>query len=359
MQYQEKLESLVEAVQQLSLARDLESVAAIVRGAARSLADSDGASLVLRDAGQCYYYDEDAISPLWKGQRFPLSQCISGWCMLNRTAVAIEDIYADDRIPHAAYRPTFVRSLLMTPIRTIEPIGAIGSYWAQHHTPSANETHLLQTLANATSVALENIQMHADLEQRVLDRTEELAQTNRLLREEMAERERAEREVRLLSLTDELTGVHNRRGFQLLATQELEVARRLHQPCRLIFIDLDGLKQVNDRHGHAAGDAMIRQAAELLRVVFTEADVLARWGGDEFAVLALDALDAATVHRRVDAGLKQLAARHANQPYALSLSVGVVDPADTANASLAELLVQADAAMYVIKSTRSTARLPA
>jgi len=358
MQYQEKLESLVEAVQQLSLARDLDSVAAIVRGAARTLAGSDGASLVLRDAGQCYYFDEDAISPLWKGQRFPLSQCISGWCMLNRTAVAIEDIYADDRIPHAAYRPTFVRSLLMTPIRTLEPIGAIGSYWAQHHAPSADETHLLQTLANATSVALENIQIHAELEQRVLDRTEELALTNQLLREEMLERERAEREVRLLSLTDELTGLHNRRGFQVLATQELEVVRRLHQPCRLIFIDLDGLKQVNDRHGHAAGDVMIRQAAELMRVVFSEADVLARWGGDEFAVLALDPIDEATVRRRVEVGLKQLAALHANQPYVLSLSVGVIDPADTPGATLSELLMQADAAMYAIKAGKQS-RVPA
>lgn len=79
----------------------------------------------------------------------------------------LESLVEAVRIPHAAYRPTFVRSLLMTPIRTIEPIGAIGSYWAQHHIPSADEMHLLQTLANATS--LENIQMHAELEQRVID----------------------------------------------------------------------------------------------------------------------------------------------------------------------------------------------
>jgi GAF domain-containing protein len=71
---------------------------------------------------RCYYADEDAISPLWKGQRFPLSACISGWAIINRQSVVIEDIYADERIPHDAYRPTFVKSLAIVPIRTLEPM---------------------------------------------------------------------------------------------------------------------------------------------------------------------------------------------------------------------------------------------
>jgi signal transduction histidine kinase len=172
---------LVEAVQQLSLARNLDQVMEIVRHAARSLTGADGATFVLRDGGYCFYADEDAISPLWKGRRFPLETCISGWVMLHREPAAIVDIYADPRIPADAYRPTFVKSLAMVPIRSSAPIGAIGNYWAEPHEPTAAELRLLQALADSTSVALENVQLYGELEQRVRDRTAELELANREL----------------------------------------------------------------------------------------------------------------------------------------------------------------------------------
>jgi len=118
---------------------------------------------VLRDGDYCSYVDEDAISPLWRGARFPLEACISGWSMVNRQPAVIPDIYADPRIPHDAYRPTFVRSLVMVPIRTSDPIGAIGTYWAEHHEASEAEVRVLQSLAGATSVALENVGLLDDL----------------------------------------------------------------------------------------------------------------------------------------------------------------------------------------------------
>lgn len=170
---------LVEAVQQLSLARDLAGVMAVVRTAARQLTGADGATFVLRDQGRCYYADEDAISPLWKGQRFPMEACISGWAMLHREAVAIPDIYADPRVPQDAYRPTFVRSLVMVPIRTADPVGAIGTYWARPHAATPDEIELLATLANSTSIALENVQLLAELEQRVEQRTADLVRVQR------------------------------------------------------------------------------------------------------------------------------------------------------------------------------------
>src|SRR4051795_3413088 len=86
---------LVAAIQQLSLARSLSDIQDIVRTAARRLTGADGATFVIREGLHCHYADEDTISPLWKGQRFPLHTCISGWAMLNRRAVAIEDIYDD------------------------------------------------------------------------------------------------------------------------------------------------------------------------------------------------------------------------------------------------------------------------
>ncbi|MEN0057953.1 MAG: hybrid sensor histidine kinase/response regulator, partial [Bdellovibrio sp.] len=102
---------LVQVIQDLSSARSLMEVMALVRTAARKIATADGATFVLRDNGMCFYADEDAIEPLWKGQRFPLTSCISGWSMLHKEALIVEDIYKDPRIPIAAYSPTFVKSL--------------------------------------------------------------------------------------------------------------------------------------------------------------------------------------------------------------------------------------------------------
>lgn len=172
---------LVDVVQQLSMTRSLADVMAIVRRAARELSGADGATFVLRDREQCYYADEDAISPLWKGQRFSIRECISGVAMLTRAPVIIEDIYEDPRVPHAAYAVTFVRSLLMVPIRAESPIGAIGTYWAikRHATPE--DVELMQALANATALTIENVGFQKDLERRVIERTEDLARTNQEL----------------------------------------------------------------------------------------------------------------------------------------------------------------------------------
>ena len=172
---------LVDVVQKLSLARGVDEIVNIVRKAARQLTGSDGATFVLRDGPYCYYVDEDAISPLWKGQRFPLDACISGWAMLNARSTIIPDIYKDPRIPHAAYRPTFVRSLAMVPIRSYAPIGAIGNYWAKEHECTPQEQMLLEALANTTAVAMENVEVYQSLERQVRERTRELQAANQEL----------------------------------------------------------------------------------------------------------------------------------------------------------------------------------
>ena len=184
-----KYERLVSAVQELSLARDLESVMKIVRVVARELTGADGATFILKDRDLCFYADEDAISPLWKGNRFPMENCISGWVMRNRSAVTISDIYLDSRVPHDAYRPTFVKSLAVVPIRTMDPIGAIGNYWATNYTPRDEELNLLHSLADTTAVALENIRVYQDLEQRVKERTLQLEEANNKLAATNAELE--------------------------------------------------------------------------------------------------------------------------------------------------------------------------
>lgn len=165
--YTRAMERLIQVVQALANARDVNTVIRISRDAARELLDADGATFVLREGDKCYYADETAISPLWKGKRFPMHLCVSGWVMSNRKAAIIEDIYADSRVPHEAYRQTFVQSMAMVPIRRDDPIGAIGAYWALPHKPSEEEMLVLQALADTTSVAMENVLLYADMKQNI------------------------------------------------------------------------------------------------------------------------------------------------------------------------------------------------
>ncbi|MFG1930815.1 GAF domain-containing protein [Mycobacterium sp. NPDC048908] len=147
-------EVLDEVDAQLDAAKRLEDVQHVAKTAARRLTGAQGATFVLLDGQDCYYADEDSMSPLWKGQRFPATHCISGWAMLHGTTVSIPDIRCDDRIPQAAYRPTFVRSLVMAPMLAPEPLGAIGAYWARPRQPSAAAVQALEQLAGLAVTAL-------------------------------------------------------------------------------------------------------------------------------------------------------------------------------------------------------------
>lgn len=199
-----RLEHVVAVVQELSLARTLGAVMQIVRLAARHLTGADGASFILREDDLCYYAEEDAIAPLWKGRRFPMDTCISGWVMLNRQPAVIQDVYADPRIPADAYQPTFVKSLVMVPIRTIAPLGAIGTYWAERRLAAPRDVGFLQALADTTAVALENVQLYQELEQRVQHRTAELHAGNVEFRQPLDRVGKPEQIVRMCAWTKRL-----------------------------------------------------------------------------------------------------------------------------------------------------------
>ncbi|GAA4366369.1 GAF domain-containing protein [Nocardioides caricicola] len=143
--------------QQLEQVTTVTELADVVRTYARIAARAHGATFVLREDDLCYYVDEDAISPLWKGQRFPITSCISGWAMLHATPVAVPDIDVDERIPLEAYRPTFVRSLYMVPVGAQRPVAAIGAYWARAHVPTEPEQERLLALADAAAEVLVRI----------------------------------------------------------------------------------------------------------------------------------------------------------------------------------------------------------
>lgn len=195
------------------------------------------------------------------------------------------------------------------------------------------------------------VAMNAALEEAVVARTHELETANQKLRNEVAERQHAEDEVRRLSITDEMTGLLNRRGFLFLAEQDLKVARRAAAVHALFFIDLDGLKAVNDTYGHKAGDGMLKDAAQLLKTTFRDSDIVARLGGDEFAILATNGAQFEIMLARIQAGLDQVN-RDDTASHKLSFSTGLVLCQPDDQKSILELLADADARMYEQKQER-------
>ena len=157
MEPYDPIDLLVTTVQELSLSRNLQTLTYVVGKAARKCTGADGVTVVLNENDQCYYADEDAIAPLWKGQRFPIHSCISGWVMINKLPTVIKDIYQDSRIPQDVYAKTFVKSLAMVPVRRMDPLGAIGAYWSKEYLPTDQELHMLQAIADVTAVAFENV----------------------------------------------------------------------------------------------------------------------------------------------------------------------------------------------------------
>ena len=161
------------------------------------------------------------------------------------------------------------------------------------------------------------------------------------------ERQKAQSRLQNLSLVDELTGVYNRRGFMTIAHQQTKLAQRTQSPWVIVFADVDGLKKINDTYGHPEGDQVLREVARLLKSTFRESDVIARIGGDEFAVLAFAATEAlaASFTRRLQTMVDTVNATPGRR-YRLAISLGLAhyDPLNPRRVE--DVLAQADAAMY-------------
>lgn len=185
---------LLAVVRELSSALDAAAIMDIIRHTARELTGADGVTFVLREGDCCYYAEEDSIEPLWKGKCFPLTACVSGWAMLHRADVRIEDIYQDSRVPQNAYRPTFVKSMAMVPVRLDDPVAAIGAYWATCHKATDEEMEILHNIADAASVAITNVHLYAELATRARQ-CEALVQH---AREETEQRQQADARFRMI-----------------------------------------------------------------------------------------------------------------------------------------------------------------
>lgn len=182
---------------------------------------------------------------------------------------------------------------------------------------------------------------------KVQEGTSALAESNRELLVEITERKQAEEALKTLSFIDDLTGLYNRRGFFILAEQGLKAAQRMGTEMLLIFGDLDNLKGINDTFGHKEGDQALVDTSQILRETFRESDIIARIGGDEFVILAMNSFG--TSAEKLTQRLKKVLKDNHLQTkpaYTLSLSLGIAffDPRNPC--SIDALLAHADKLMY-------------
>ncbi len=167
------------------------------------------------------------------------------------------------------------------------------------------------------------------------------------------ERQQLHAALREMSLVDPLTLLYNRRGLLALARQLFKVADRMRRRVSHIFVDLDGLKVINDTLGHSVGDQALLETTELLKETFRDSDIIARMGGDEFVVLAMEnaGADAELWTARLQENLRARNAR-ADRRYLLSLSIGIAYYDPDAPRDLDDLLARADRLMYEEKRAK-------
>jgi len=171
------------------------------------------------------------------------------------------------------------------------------------------------------------------------------------------ERERLVAELQALSTKDELTGLYNRRGIFSMVTQQYSIAKRIQKTLMLVFIDLDGMKQINDLYGHQEGDNALIDTANILKNTFRETDIIARIGGDEFAVFGMVIEDkglniiTSRINEKLEKHIGEYAA-HSTKPYKLSLSYGVAFADPEKPFSFDSMLSEADQNMYLKKQKK-------
>lgn len=209
----------------------------------------------------------------------------------------------------------------------------------------------MSSVLTLTAAALGKIETRTSLEELVRHQREHIANSAAEYAAELARRELAASEMRMLSLTDVLTGLYNRRGFFVQAERVFKVARRKRARSAVIFADIDGLKRVNDELGHDTGDRLIRDMAHVFRQSFRQADVVARLGGDEFVAYTLDDEQPGVILERLAANLHAFNLMQ-ERPYTVSASAGLVLCDPLGEQTLADYVLLADERMYAQKRRR-------
>lgn len=211
---------------------------------------------------------------------------------------------------------------------------------------------IVQDVAELTGAVMSKFHGQARLERELADQAQAMVDSRSAHARELDRRNKEEHTLRLLSFTDELTGLHNRRGFFLDAERSFQIAQRQRMNCAVIFADVDNLKIVNDQQGHDIGDQLIRDAAVVLKESFRKVDVVARLGGDEFAAFTVADDCPDRIVQRLGARLQHFNSAQPARAYDVALSTGIVRCDPDSNMSLADYLLDADKAMYAVKLER-------
>jgi diguanylate cyclase (GGDEF)-like protein len=294
---------------------DLDAVLGTVVREAQRLTDADAAVVEIPDGDDLVYRAVAGTAAAHLGVRIPAAGAISGLALRTGETLLCEDSETDERVDREACRRVGARSMVVVPLRhAAQTAGVLKVYSESQSAFRPEHVRVLTLLADMIASALVRAALLEKLER--------------------------------LALTDELTGLPNRRNWYEQLEHALLRARRSRAPLSVIVLDLNGFKQVNDRRGHAAGDRLLRSASACWSTALRESDVLGRIGGDEFAVVLeqTDPETAAVVAERLGESLT------ASE---VTVATGIAtweSPEDAAS-----LLSRADAAMYSRKNGRALA----
>jgi diguanylate cyclase (GGDEF)-like protein len=294
---------------------DLEAVLSTVVQEARRLTDADAAVVEMPDGADLVYRAASGTAEQYLGLRLPTEGAISGLALTSGETLVCEDSETDDRVDLVACRRAGARSLVVVPL--LHDAHAAGVLKVYSTKPSAFGTENIRVLT-----------LLADMIGSALARAELLEKLHHL------------------ALTDELTGLPNRRSWYDHLEHALARAHRAVAPLSLVVLDLNGFKQVNDRQGHAAGDRLLRTVSACWSSTLRDSDILGRIGGDEFAVI-LEHTDATTA--------AEVAARLRNSLSAADVTVASGIATWNRQEDATGLLSRADAAMYEQKGGRELA----
>lgn len=283
------------------------------------------------DAGGVFLFDQQTHKLVLKAhrgasqgfvkkvERMRLSEGFTASAALSGKPLIVPDVNVDSRFIHMGIKNEGIKSFAAIPIISKEQVlglMAVSSYSAQQFPQSA--IRLLTTIANQIGMAIDNARLY----ERALQ----------------------------LAFTDTLTGLYNRRYLLEELDREFARANRNESALSLVIIDVDGLKAINDRFGHNEGDVVLSRLGKILKRNTRASDVAARWGGDEFVLLApdTDSQGASMIGERIRSQVEQCRPTIAKQEISISVSVGIASyPAHASR--LTELIKRADQAMYNAK----------
>jgi diguanylate cyclase (GGDEF)-like protein len=260
-----------------------------------------------------------------------------------------------------------LRSVMCVPL--ISRGDALGAIYIENRSNrnvfDNEDIQALEYFAAQAAVAIENAILNDALEERVAQRTTELQEAmkkleeynssvveiNHRLEEEIGQRQHIQEELQRQAITDSLTGVFNRRQFFLMGEQIFREARRYPYQLSALMIDADWFKQINDQHGHSVGDVTLQMLAKHLQEHLRSADVLGRYGGEEFAVLMphTPLEEAIQVAERLRQHISQVPVETSAGSLHLTVSIGVAGFDPDQDATVDGLIDRADQAMYAAK----------